>query len=123
MTKAQLQRENEFLRSKNSQLQNLLQLKRCPSPVNDWLPLPIPPAQKPAVMAWLRDNFTCDHHGDGYFEGLRYCCFEPEGWRRDEFPVPLPDGMQLMVRFSNTDADGTHADAAWYAVKSERGEV
>ena len=85
------------------------------SPVRGFLAMPIPPMQKDCVESWLNDHFSCDHHGEGYFDGTRFCIFDPTG---HNFPIPLANGVQLMIEFTNTDDDGTRAVASWFAHKA-----
>jgi hypothetical protein len=105
------------LESENKQLRFLVSLISCPSPVRGWLPTPIPADQRPAIDAWLRDEFNCDHHEQGYFSGVRFCVVDVANLFRCEFPVPLPAGTRLMVEFEHTDENGTFAHGAWYATE------
>lgn len=105
--KSQLESDNKYLKF-------LVSTLSCPSPVKGYLPVPIPEPQRACIDAWLAGWFSNSHHGQGYFDGLRFCVIDPT--YEDSFPVPFAEGVCLMVKFSNTDECGTHAADAWLAV-------
>ena len=121
MTKSQLESEVAALKAQVTTLKAVVARLSCPSHIKGFLAFPIPVQQQAAVNEWLRNNFSSDYHGESYFEGVRYCTFQPSGCRGDDFPVPFPsDDTRLMVEFSHTDSDGSYAHRAWFAVPNNR---
>jgi hypothetical protein len=98
-------------------LNSVVTMLSCPSPIKGFLPVPIPEPQRPAIDEWLKNNFSSTHHGEGHFDGVKFCVFQPIGWREDDFPVPMPSPeTHLMVQFSCPENDNSYAHKAWWAI-------